>query len=78
MWTVEEVEAVRVPAVRGTGPMAVGVTVRYTLVPDGSAPTVRIDGAFTGAAVSLMAARLTESATAALQQSLRSLDVLLT
>src|SRR5690606_41486803 len=58
--------------------MAVGVTTRYTLVPDGSGTTVRIDGTFTGATVSLMAARLTESATAALQQSLRPPDALLT
>ncbi|MFE1846457.1 SRPBCC family protein [Streptomyces sp. NPDC059515] len=78
VWTVEEVEPARVPAVRGTGPMPVGVTTRYTLVPDGSGTTVRIDGTFTGAAVSLSAARLTESATAALRQSLRSLDALLT
>ncbi|MEU2386489.1 SRPBCC family protein [Streptomyces sp. NPDC012461] len=78
VWTVEEVEPARVPAVRGTGPMPVGVTTRYTLVPDGSGTTVRIDGTFTGATVSPTAARLTESATAALQQSLRSLDALLT
>ncbi|MFF8959948.1 SRPBCC family protein [Streptomyces sp. NPDC014894] len=72
-WTVHEFEAGRVLAVRGAGPMGVMVGNRYSLTPDGDATWVRIDGDFTGAAVSLMAARLTDSATAALQESLRKL-----
>ncbi|MEU6777215.1 SRPBCC family protein [Streptomyces sp. NPDC046759] len=72
-WTVEELEPVRVLAIRGKGPMAVTVATRYTLTPDGGATTVRIDGEFTGAAVSLMAGRLKDSATAALNESLRKL-----
>src|SRR5690606_29613842 len=74
VWTVEEVEPARVPAVRGTGPMPVGVTARYTLVPDGSGTTLRIDGTITGAADSLPAARLPHPATAAIPQPLRSPD----
>lgn len=72
-WTVEELEPARVLAIRGKGPMAVTVATRYTLTPDGDGTTVRIDGEFTGAAVSLMAGKLKDSATAALNESLRKL-----
>ncbi|MEU6595303.1 SRPBCC family protein [Streptomyces sp. NPDC046881] len=72
-WTIEELEPARVFAIRGKGPMAVTVATRYTLTPDGDATTVRIEGEFTGAAVSLMAGRLKDSATAALNESLRKL-----
>ncbi|MFJ4521452.1 SRPBCC family protein [Streptomyces sp. NPDC088810] len=77
-WTIEELEPARVFAIRGKGPMAVTVATRYTLTPDGNATTVRIDGEFTGAAVSLMAGRLKDSATAALNESLRKLGGLVT
>ncbi|GGJ55752.1 type II toxin-antitoxin system Rv0910 family toxin [Streptomyces brasiliensis] len=73
-WTIEELEPARVLAIRGKGPMAVVVATRYTLTPDGGATSVRIDGEFTGAAVSLMAGKLKDSATAALNESLRKLD----
>jgi carbon monoxide dehydrogenase subunit G len=72
-WTIEELEPARVFAIRGKGPMAVTVATRYTLTPDGDATAVRIDGEFTGAAVSLMAGKLKDSATAALNESLRKL-----
>ncbi|AKJ14529.1 polyketide cyclase [Streptomyces incarnatus] len=72
-WTIEELEPARVFAIRGKGPMAVTVATRYTLTPDGGATAVRIDGEFTGAAVSLMAGKLKDSATAALNESLRKL-----
>ncbi|KOG32019.1 type II toxin-antitoxin system Rv0910 family toxin [Streptomyces resistomycificus] len=72
-WTIEKLEPARVLAIRGKGPMAVTVATRYTLTPDGDATTVRIDGEFTGAAVSLMAGKLRDSATAALNESLRKL-----
>ncbi|MFI9804175.1 SRPBCC family protein [Streptomyces sp. NPDC052301] len=72
-WTIEELEPARVFGIRGKGPMAVTVATRYTLTPDGNATTVRIDGEFTGAAVSLMAGKLKDSATAALNESLRKL-----
>ncbi|WP_318206677.1 MULTISPECIES: SRPBCC family protein [unclassified Streptomyces] len=74
LWTVEELEAERAFAIKGKGPMGVLVTTRYSLTPDGDATTVRIDGAFTGAAVSLMAGKLKDSATAALTESLRKLS----
>lgn len=48
-WTIEELEPGHVLAIRGKGPMAVNVTTRYTLTPDGDATSVRIDGEFTGA-----------------------------
>ncbi|WBO67666.1 type II toxin-antitoxin system Rv0910 family toxin [Streptomyces camelliae] len=72
-WTIEELEPARVFAIRGKGPMAVSVATRYTLTPEGEATAVRIDGEFTGAAVSLMAGKLKDSATAALNESLRKL-----
>ncbi|WP_330292472.1 type II toxin-antitoxin system Rv0910 family toxin [Streptomyces sp. NBC_00576] len=72
-WTIEELETARTLAIRGKGPMAVSVATRYTLAPDGDATTVRIDGEFTGAAVSLMAGKLKDSGTAALNESLRKL-----
>ncbi|MEV6572698.1 SRPBCC family protein [Streptomyces sp. NPDC051577] len=73
LWTVSELEDERLFAITGKGPMGVAVLTRYTLVPDGAATTVRIDGEFTGAAVSLMAGKLKDSATAALNESLRKL-----
>ncbi|MEU9720299.1 SRPBCC family protein [Streptomyces sp. NPDC047976] len=73
LWTVSELEEQRVFAVTGKGPMGVAVLTRYTLTPDGGATKVRIDGEFTGAAVSLMAGKLKDSATAALNESLRKL-----
>ncbi|GAA0581995.1 type II toxin-antitoxin system Rv0910 family toxin [Streptomyces crystallinus] len=73
LWTVDEFEAGRLLGVRGKGPMGVVVGNRYTLTPDGNATVVRIDGEFTGAAVSLMAGKLKDSATAALNESLRKL-----
>ncbi|MDQ1040098.1 carbon monoxide dehydrogenase subunit G [Streptomyces sp. V3I8] len=73
-WTIEEVRPARALAIRGKGPMSVTVATRYTLIPEGEATTVRIDGEFTGAAVSLMAGRLKDSATAALDESLRKLN----
>ncbi|MFD4528342.1 SRPBCC family protein [Streptomyces sp. NPDC058470] len=77
-WTIDELEPARTLAISGKGPMAVNVTTRYTLTPDGEATTVRIDGEFTGAAVSLMAGKLKDSATAALDESLRKLAGLVT
>lgn len=72
-WTVDQVEPARLFAIRGKGPMAVSVATRYTLTPDGDATDVRIDGEYTGAAVSLMAGKLKDSGTAALNESLRKL-----
>ncbi|MFF9851538.1 type II toxin-antitoxin system Rv0910 family toxin [Streptomyces litmocidini] len=74
LWTVEELESERAFAVRGKGPMGVVVATRYSLAAEGDATTVRIDGEFTGAAVSLMAGKLRDSATAALTESLRKLS----
>jgi carbon monoxide dehydrogenase subunit G len=76
-WTIEELEPARVFAIRGRGPMSVIVATRYTLTPEGEATNLRIDGEFTGAAVSLMAGRLKDSATAALNESPRRLAGLL-
>jgi uncharacterized protein YndB with AHSA1/START domain len=72
-WTISELEPARVFAIKGKGPMAVNVATRYTLTPEGDATKVRIDGEFTGAAVTLMAGRLKDSGTAALNESLRRL-----
>ncbi|MEV6945802.1 SRPBCC family protein [Streptomyces sp. NPDC051172] len=73
-WTISELEPARVFAIKGKGPMAVNLATRYTLTPEGEATKVRIDGEFTGAAVTLMAGRLKDSGTAALNESLRKLS----
>ncbi|MCO8303142.1 MULTISPECIES: type II toxin-antitoxin system Rv0910 family toxin [Streptomyces] len=75
-WTVEEYEPARLLTTRGKGPMGVNLVMRYSLTPDGDATTVRVDGEFTGAAISLMAGKLKDSATSALNESLRRLGAL--
>ncbi|MER5441072.1 SRPBCC family protein [Streptomyces sp. NPDC002790] len=77
-WTIEELETARTFAIRGKGPMGVNLFMHYSLAPDGDATTARIKGVFTGAAVSLMAGKLKDSATAALDESLRKLNGLVT
>lgn len=76
-WTVSELEDGRLLTTTGKGPMGVNLRMSYVLTPDGDATTMRIDGEFTGAAVSLMAGKLKDSATAALIESLRRLDGLI-
>ncbi|MEU8567354.1 SRPBCC family protein [Streptomyces pathocidini] len=78
VWTVETLEPARVFHTKGKGPMGVNLEQRYTLTPDGDATHVRIDSEFTGAAVTLMAGKLKDSATAALNESLRKLGGLVT
>ncbi|WP_030983719.1 SRPBCC family protein [Streptomyces sp. NRRL S-1813] len=75
-WTVRELEPGRLLDIQGKGPMGVNLGMRYELTPDGEATAVRIDGAFTGAAVSLMAGKLRDSASAALNESLHRLATL--
>jgi uncharacterized protein YndB with AHSA1/START domain len=72
-WTVQDCVPSQLLHTRGKGPMGVNLGMRYALAPDGDGTRVRIDGEFTGAAVSLMAGKLKDSATAALQESLRKL-----
>ncbi|MET7902931.1 SRPBCC family protein [Streptomyces sp. NPDC005355] len=75
-WTVEEYEPARLLTTRGKGPMGVHLATRYALTPDGDATTVRVDGASTGAAVSLTAGKLKDSAAGAGDESLRRLGAL--
>ncbi|MCX4552386.1 SRPBCC family protein [Streptomyces sp. NBC_01387] len=77
-WTVDQLETTALLVTRGKGPMGVNLAMRYSLTADGDATLVRIDGEFTGAAVSLMAGKLKDSATAALHESLRKLAGLVT
>ncbi|MFD8548054.1 SRPBCC family protein [Streptomyces sp. NPDC059649] len=77
-WTVRELEPGRLLDISGKGPMGVSLGMRYALTPDGDATTVQVDGSFTGAAVSLMAGKLKDSASAAMNESLRKLAGLLT
>jgi carbon monoxide dehydrogenase subunit G len=72
-WTVDDLEPERLLGTSGKGPMGVSLGMRYTLTPAGDDTEVRIDGSFTGAAVSLMAGKLKDSATAALNESLRKI-----
>ncbi|MFJ6788994.1 type II toxin-antitoxin system Rv0910 family toxin [Streptomyces angustmyceticus] len=73
VWTVRELEPGRLLDIQGKGPMGVSLGMRYALTRDGGATDVRIDGTFTGAAVSLMGGKLKDSAGAALNESLRKL-----
>lgn len=74
VWTVEELEPARTLALAGKGPMGVSLHMRYALTPqEGGGTEVRIDSAFTGAAVSLMASKLKDAGTTALQESLKKL-----
>ncbi|MER6915823.1 SRPBCC family protein [Streptomyces sp. NPDC000594] len=75
-WMVEELEPFRLFGISGQGPMGVTVGNRYLLTPDGDTTLLRIESTFAGAAVSLMAAKLRESATRALQESLERLAAL--
>ncbi|MFF9482899.1 SRPBCC family protein [Streptomyces sp. NPDC014733] len=75
-WTVRELLPERLLEIRGKGPMGVSLAMRYALEPDGEATRVRIDGEFTGAAVSLMAGKLKASASTALETSLHELAAL--
>jgi hypothetical protein len=70
-WTVGILVPEREFTITGRGPMGVDLLTRYTLLPEGEATEVRIGGTFEGAAVSLMAGRLKDSATAVLDESLR-------
>lgn len=72
-WTVETLEAERALGIAGKGPMGVNLSMLYTLVPDGDGTDLRIDSSFAGAAVAMMAGKLKDSATAALNESLRKL-----
>ncbi|MEN8655213.1 SRPBCC family protein [Streptomyces sp. 21So2-11] len=77
-WTVEELVPARLLVTTGKGPMGVNLAMRYSLAPEGDATLVRIEGEFTGAAVSMMAGKLKDSAGAALSESLRKLEGLVT
>lgn len=72
-WTLETLEAERALGIKGKGPMGVNLSMLYTLTPDGDGTEVRIDSSFAGAAVAMMAGKLKDSATAALNESLRKL-----
>ncbi|NGN63639.1 SRPBCC family protein [Streptomyces sp. A7024] len=74
VWTVAELVEGRTFATTGKGPMGVKIKNRYTLTPDGEATTVRIDGEFSGGTVAMMAGKLKESATAAMNESLTKLN----
>ncbi|MFE0633375.1 SRPBCC family protein [Streptomyces sp. NPDC058864] len=72
-WEVTAVDPGRGFEIAGKGPMAVDLLTRYSLTPAGEQTDLRIDGSFNGAAVALMAGKLKDTATAALNESLRKL-----
>lgn len=72
-WEVTSVDPGRGFEIAGKGPMAVDLLTRHSLTPDGDRTDVRIEGSFNGAAVALMAGKLKDTATAALNGSLRKL-----
>ncbi|MFF7678769.1 SRPBCC family protein [Actinacidiphila glaucinigra] len=72
-WGVTSVDPGRGFEIAGKGPMAVDLLTRHSLTPDGDRTDVRIEGSSNGAAVALMAGKPKDTATAALNESLRKL-----
>ncbi|QMU76430.1 SRPBCC family protein [Streptacidiphilus sp. PB12-B1b] len=75
-WTVAALEPGRELALAGKGPMGIALGQRYLLEPEGEGTRVTVQSTFTGAAVNLMAARIKDATTVALDDSLRRLSAL--
>lgn len=76
-WTVTEVEPGRSWKLNGKGPMGITLMQHYILAEDGGSTTVTVESEFKGAAVNMMAARVKDATTTALNESLRKLTALL-
>lgn len=74
-WEVTALDPGRGFEIADKGPMAVNLPTRHSLTPDGDRTDVRIDGSFNGAAVALLAGKLKDTATVALNESPRKLAV---
>ncbi|MEZ0068664.1 carbon monoxide dehydrogenase subunit G [Streptacidiphilus sp. MAP12-20] len=72
-WTVTEVEAAKSLAMDGKGPMGITLHQHYSLAADGEGTGVTVDSEFKGAAVNMMAARIKDATTKALNESLEKL-----
>ncbi len=75
-WTVTEVEPGRAWKLAGKGPMGITLTQHYLLAEDGEGTLVTVESEFKGAAVNMMAARVKDATTTALNESLRKLTAL--
>lgn len=73
-WTVSEVAAASTLAMDGKGPMGITLRQQYTLTPDGDGTKITVDSEFKGAAVNMLAARVKEATTKALEESLGKLS----
>jgi carbon monoxide dehydrogenase subunit G len=75
-WTVAALEPGRDWALAGKGPMGIALGQRYLLAAEGEGTRLTVESEFTGAAVNLMAARVKDATTVALNDSLRRLAAL--
>jgi hypothetical protein len=75
-WTVTEVEPARSWRLEGKGPMGITLRQHYLLAAEGDGTLVTVESEFKGAAVTMLAARVKEATTTALNESLRRLAVL--
>jgi carbon monoxide dehydrogenase subunit G len=73
-WTISEVAPASTLAMDGKGPMGIILRQQYTLTADGDDTTVTVDSQFKGAAVNMLAARVKEATTKALNESLEKLS----
>ncbi|MFC1407707.1 SRPBCC family protein [Streptacidiphilus sp. N1-12] len=75
-WTVTELEPGRSWKLSGKGPMGITLMQHYILAEDGGGTLVTVESEFKGAAVNMMAARVKDATTTALNESLRKLTAL--
>lgn len=75
-WTVTELEPGRSWQLAGKGPMGIELHQHYTLEPAGESTSLTVASEFKGAAVTIMAARIKDATTLALNDSLQRLAAL--
>lgn len=75
-WTVTGVEPARDWALEGKAPMGITLRQHYILAAEGEGTRVTVESEFKGAAVNIMAARIKDATTIALNDSLQKLSAL--
>ncbi|MEZ0089848.1 SRPBCC family protein [Streptacidiphilus sp. EB129] len=75
-WKVTEVDPAHSWALEGKGPMGITLRQHYILTADGEGTLVTVESEFKGAAVNMLASRVKEATTTALNESLRKLAAL--
>ena len=75
-WTVSAMEPAADWALEGKGPMGISLRQHYVLTAEGEGTRITVESEFKGAAVNMMAARVKDATTVALNDSLRRLSAL--